>query len=78
MRSNKKMPIKLAYAPHALLLFICFILCATLFHELIYQNLALWVLVTVAVTGGVFGLVYLICRMFRSWRDSRSRREQDL
>ncbi len=62
MRSKENMPLKLRYAPHALLFVVCFIICIVLFHDLMAQSRVLWCLVTAVITGGVFGLVYRIRR----------------
>ena len=58
--------IKLRYAPHALLFIVCFIACIVLFHDLMPVSPVLWTVITIAVTGGVFGLVYWIRRKSES------------
>ena len=57
---EEDLPLKLRYVPNALLFVLCYIICIVLFHDLLAQSRVLWCLVTAAVTGGVFGLVYLI------------------
>ena len=62
MRKERYESPKLKYAPQALLFVACIIICIVLFHDLMPVSPVLWTLLTIAITGGVLGLVYWLCR----------------
>ena len=78
MRSKEDLPLKLRYAPNALLFIVCFIICIVLFHDLLAQSRVLWCLVTAAVTGGVFGLVYWIRIKYQQSIDEANQRMEQV
>ena len=78
MRSKENMPLKLRYAPNALLFVVCFIICIVLFHDLMAQSRILWCLVTAVITGGVFGLVYWIRKMNQQSIDEANQRMEQI
>ena len=64
-------------ASFGILLFICFSGCLMLFHDLLYQNRGLFLLVFAGITASIFGLAFIIRRMLRQYIARRKSARQE-